>query len=1044
MSLASVCIRRPVLAIVMSLTIMILGGLGASRLGVREYPAVDPPVVSIVTTYPGASAEIIESQITEPIEAAVNAVAGIRTISSTSREGASQVTVEFALGSDLETAANDVRDKLGQAVRNLPADANPPVVEKADSDAQPFFGIVVSSPTRDLMPLTAYAETLRERIQTVPGVSNIRIAGEKRYAMRLWLDPARLAAYGLTALDVRQALQRENVELPSGRIEGGAVELTVRTLSRLTGVEEFNRIILKRSGDQIVRLADVGYAELGPENPRASLKVGGRAMVGLYISPQPGANQIEIADELRSRLDRMIAEKPEDIEIGLAYDNTAYVRRAILEVAETLLIAFVLVVMVIFLFLRDWRSTLIPMLAIPVSIIGSFLIIDAAGFSINVLTLLGLVLAIGLVVDDAIVVLENIYAKIEAGVPPVQAGIEGSREIFAAVVVTTLALAAVFLPVLFLGGLTGKLFREFGVVIAGSVLISAFVALSLTPMLSVRLLRPHAHANGFYRRTEPFFQAVGEAYERSLGGFLRLRWAAPLVLGSSVVLIALFHQILPRELTPLEDRGRVWVRATGPEGASFDYMQAYVDDLALLVEEEVGPEMELAMAQTPSGSSGGVGVVNTGFVRVFLRDRAERSRSQQEIAAALQRATRSLSGARVVVAQEPTVGERRGAGFSAQLVIQAATLAQLEEVLDKYLERARQDPVFTFVDADLKFNRPEVRVEIQRDKAQALGVSATDIAATLQAALSGQRFGYFVFDGKQYAVIGQLLREDRAKTADLAAIHVKTAGGDIVPLDNLINLTETSGPPQLYRYNRYSSATISGTLAEGRTLGEGIEALRAVAAEVLDDRFTTSLTGASRDFEDSSASLGFVFLLALVLIYLVLAAQFESFRDPFTILLTVPLALAGALATLWLFDQTLNIFSQIGLIMLIGLVTKNGILLVEFAAQRRAAGRSPREAIAEAAASRFRPILMTSACTILGVVPIALALGAGAESRVSMGIGVIGGLIVGTALTLYVIPAFYLVFAPRPPRGEPSAPEPSAPEPAPSASAPRVAETAGV
>lgn len=1030
MSLAAVCIRRPVLAVVMSLTIMILGGLGASRLGVREYPAVDPPVISIVTTYPGASAEIIESQITEPIEAAVNAVAGIRTISSTSREGASQVTVEFGLGSDLETAANDVRDKLGQAVRSLPADANPPVVEKADSDASPFFGIVVSSPTRDLMPLTAYADTLRERLQTVPGVSNIRIAGEKRYAMRLWLDPARLAAYGLTALEVRQALGRENIELPSGRIEGGAVELTVRTLSRLSEVEEFNRIILKRSGDQIVRLADVGYAELGPENPRSSLKVDGRAMVGLYISPQPGANQIEIADELRTRLDHLIAEKPEDIDLTLAYDNTAYVRRAILEVAETLLIAFVLVVIVIFLFLRDWRSTLIPMLAIPVSIIGTFLIMDAAGFSINVLTLLGLVLAIGLVVDDAIVVLENIYAKIEAGVPPVEAGIEGSREIFTAVIVTTVALAAVFLPVLFLGGLTGKLFREFGVVIAGSVLISAFVALTLTPMLAVRLLRPHAQENAFYRRTEPFFRSLGEAYERSLGGFVRRRWAAPLVLLAAVVLIGVFHRILPRELSPLEDRGRVWVRATAPEGASYDYTQAYVDDLYHLVEEEVGHEMVLAMAQTPGGSSGGAGVVNTGFVRVFLKDRSER-RSQQEIAAVLQRATRQLSGARVVVAQEPTIGERRGAGFSAQLVIQAATLGQLEEVLDKFLERARQDPVFAFVDADLKFNRPEVRVEIQRDKAQALGVSAADIAATLQAALSGQRFGYFVFEGKQYDVIGQLLREDRAKTADLREIHVKTTGGEVVPLDNVITLTETSGPPQLYRFNRYSAATISGTLAPGRTLGEGIGALRAVADEVLDERFTTSLTGASRDFEDSSASLGFVFLLALVLIYLVLAAQFESFRDPFTILLTVPLALAGALATLWLFDQSLNIFSQIGLIMLIGLVTKNGILLVEFAAQRRAAGRSPGEAITEAAASRFRPILMTSACTILGVVPIALALGAGAESRVSMGIGVIGGLVVGTALTLYVIPAFYLLFAPR----AASAPAPAAPATPPVAAA---------
>ncbi len=1013
MSLAAISIRRPVLAIVMSLVIVLLGALSATRLGVREYPAVDPPVVSIVTTYPGASAEIIESQITEPIEAAVNAVSGIRTISSTSREGSSQVTVEFSLETDLEAAANDVRDKLGAAVRSLPVDSNPPVVEKADADSSPFYGIAVSSATRDLMPLTAYAETMRERIQTVPGVSNVRIVGEQRYSMRLWLDPARLAANGLTALDVRQALQRESVELPSGRIEGSAVELTVRTLSRLSTVEEFNRIILKRSGDQIVRFADVGYAEIAPQNPRNSLKINGQAMVGVYITPQPGTNQIEISDQLKIRLAQIIAEKPEDIDIRTAYDNTDYVRTAIIEVVETLFIAFGLVVIVIFLFLRDWRSTIIPMLAIPVSIIGTFLIMDLAGFSINVLTLLGLVLAIGLVVDDAIVVLENVYAKIEAGVPTVQAGIEGTEEIFYAIIATTIALAAVFLPVIFLGGLTGRLFREFGVVIAGSVIISAFVALSLTPMLCVKLLKPHSHENRFYARTEPFFRGMASVYERSLLWFLRYPWASPVVLVASMAIIVVCVRTLPKELSPLEDRGRLWVRAAAPEGASFDYMLNYIDDLSRLVREKVGDQMTLSMAQTPAGGPGGAGVVNTGFVRVFLKNSSERTATQQELAASLQRSIRELSGARVVVAQEPSIGERRGAGFSAQLVIQASTLEQLEEVLDPFLDSARRNPAFTFVDADLKFNRPEVRITIQREKAQALGVSAGDIASTLQAALSGQRFGYFIFNGKQYDVIGQLLREDRSKTADLGAIYVKTSGGDVVALDNLITSVETSGPPQLYRFNRYVSATISGTLNPGYTLDQGVKALRGTAAEVLDSRFSTSLTGASRDLEDSSSSLGFMFVLALVLIYLVLAAQFESFRDPLTIMITVPLALAGALASLWIFGQTLNIFSQIGLIMLLGLVTKNGILLVELASQKRSQGIGAFEAMVEAASARFRPILMTSMCTILGVLPIALALGAGAESRVSMGIGVIGGLIVGTVLTLYVIPAFYLMISPK-------------------------------
>jgi len=1007
MSLASLSIRRPVFTLVISITIILLGSISGFTLGVREYPAIDPPTVSINTSFPGADATIVESQITEPIEAAVNAVAGVREISSSSREGSSQVQVEFDLGVDLEAAVNDVRDQLGRAARLLPPNADPPVVQKADADSAPFFGIAVSSNTLDPLVTSAYADTVKDRLQTVPGVSLVRLIGEKRYAMRLWLDPSRMAAYDLTPLDVRAALARENVELPSGRIEGGQVELSVRTLSRLATPEEFNRLVVKRAGEQVVRLADIGYAELGPQNPRSSLKVDGRSMVGVYVSPQPGSNQIEIADELHRRIARIRRDLPAGINVSISYDNTRYVRTAIHEVIETLFIAFVLVVVVIFLFLRDWRSTLIPMLAIPVSIIGTFLVMRVAGFSINVLTLLAMVLAIGLVVDDAIVVLENIYARIEAGIPPLQAGVDGTREIFFAIVATTLALCAVFLPVLFLEGMTGRLFREFGVVIAASVILSAFVALTLTPMLSVRLLRAHGGQGRFYHATEPFYRALGRTYERSLHGFLCRPWLALPVLATAAVVIAFSHGALPRELTPLEDRGRLWVRSTGPEGASFDYMVNTLDDITEVVVDEIDDAIDVTMTQTPANSI--AGVANSGFVRVFLKDRDQREHSQQELAARLQRVVRRETGVRTVVAQEPSVGERRGAGLSAQLVIQANTLAHLEEALPAFLERAAASPVFSFVDSELKFTRPEVRVAIERDKAQTLGISAADIAATLQAALSGQRFGYFLLNGKQYDVIGQLVREDRSKTADLNAINIKTASGGVVPLDNLISTRETSGPPQLFRYNRFISATVAGTLTPGYTLGQGVEALQQVADEVLDDRFTTSLTGASREFVESSSSLAYVFLLALALIYLVLAAQFESFRDPLTVMLTVPLALAGALSALWLFSQTLNIFSQIGLIMLIGLVTKNGILLVEFAGQRRAAGLSPREAMTEAAASRFRPILMTSMCTILGVLPIALALGAGAESRVSMGIGVIGGLIAGTVLTLYVIPAFYLL-----------------------------------
>jgi hydrophobe/amphiphile efflux-1 (HAE1) family protein len=1008
MSIASLSIRRPVFTVVISISIVLLGSISGFTLGVREYPAIDPPVVSITTSFPGADASIVESQITEPIEEAVNAVAGVREIDSTSREGSSSVKVTFDLGVDLEAAVNDVRDQLGRAARRLPPNADPPVVQKSDADSSPFFGIAISSNTLDPLETSAFADNVKERLQTVPGASLVRLIGEKRYAMRLWLDPSRMAAYNLSPLDVRAALARENVELPSGRIEGGQVELSVRTLSRLTTSEDFNRLVVKRNGEQIVRLADIGYAELGPQNPRTSLRVDGRTMVGVYISPQPGANQIEIAEELHRRLAQIRRDLPAGIEMDLSYDNTSYVRSAIHEVVETLFIAFVLVVVVIFLFLRDWRSTLIPMLAIPVSIIGVFAVMRVAGFSINVLTLLAMVLAIGLVVDDAIVVLENIYSKIELGVPPLQAGVEGTKEIFLAVVATTLALCAVFLPVIFLSGMTGKLFREFGVVIASSVIISAFIALTLTPMLCVRLLRPHSKRSRFYHFTEPFYLALGRGYEWSLSGFIRRPWLALPVVIVACTLIVLSHRALPQELTPLEDRGRLWVRSTGPEGASFDYMVNELDDLTAVVRNEIDDSIRLTMTQTPSSTSSG-GVANSGFVRVFLKDQADRKESQQELAARLQRIVQRETGIRTVVAQESSVGERRSGGLTSQIVLQANSLDLLEAVLPEFLDRASESPVFSFVASELKFTRPEVRVVIERDKAQTLGISAADIAATLQAALSGQRFGYFLLNGKQYEVIGQLVREDRSKTTDLGAINIKTASGDVVPLDNLISTRETSGPPQLFRYNRFIAATVSGTLNPGFTIGQGVEAMQRVADEVLDDRIITSLTGASLEFVESSSSLLYVFILALVLIYLVLAAQFESFRDPLTIMLTVPLALAGALGALWLFDQSLNIFSQIGLIMLIGLVAKNGILLVEFAGQRRAAGLDAREAMTEAASSRFRPILMTSMCTILGVVPIALALGAGAESRASMGIAVIGGLSAGTVLTLYVIPSFYLL-----------------------------------
>ncbi len=1006
MTLYALSIRRPVLAVVMSTAVVLFGIIGFSYLGVREYPAVDPPIITVSTNYSGANADVIESQITEPIEEAVNGVAGIRTLTSVSREGRSTVTVEFTLDTDLEQAANDVRDRVSQASRRLPPDVDPPTVSKADADAQPIVFLNIKSDERNLLELTRFAdEVFKERLQTIPGVSSVQIWGSKEYAMRIWLDPARLAAYQLSPLDVRNALQRENVELPSGRIEGTDVELTVRTLSRLESPQAFNELIIKEEAGRVVRLQDIGRAELGPANLRTVLKRDGIPMVGVVLQPQPGANYIAITDEFYRRVDQIQRDLPADIELGIGFDVTNFIKQSISEVQQTVGIAFILVILIIFLFLRDWRTTIIPVLVIPVSLIGSFFIMYLAGFSINVLTLLGLVLGIGLVVDDAIVVLENIYAKIEQGMDPIQAGILGTKEIFFAVIATTLALVCVFLPILFLGGLTGRLFREFGVVLGGAVVISSFVALTLTPMLSTKLLKKRETHNVFYNATEPFFRGMTNWYRDMLEGFLNWRWMA---LGIIAICLGLSYMIgtsLPQEIAPKEDRSRIRMFASAPEGATYEYMDAFMDQLIGLVDAEV-PESDALITVTSPGFSA-TSSVNSGFGFIILSDPATRERTQAQIAGAMSRNVGQLTEARTFVSEQETISTRRGGGLPVQYVIQAPNFDRLKEVLPQFLETARGEGTFAFVDANLKFNKPELRITIDRNRARDLGVSALDIAQTLQLALSAQRIGFYIMDGKQYQVIAQVEREDRDETLDLKSIFVRNAAGQPVQLDNLVRIEEESSPPQLFRFDRYVSATVSAALLPGMTLGDGIAAMDRVAGQVLDDSFTTALTGTSRDFAESADSLAFVFLLALLLIYLVLAAQFESFRDPFTIMLTVPLALSGALISLWYFNQTINIFSQIGMIMLIGLVTKNGILIVEFANQRKAAGLSVRDAVYEAAVARFRPILMTTLSTSLGILPIALALGAGAQSRIPMGIAVIGGLLIGTLLTLFVIPAMY-------------------------------------
>ncbi|GAB3535050.1 efflux RND transporter permease subunit [Pontibacter brevis] len=1002
-SLSSISIKRPVLAIVMGITIMVFGFIGITYLGVREYPSVDPPIVNVRTSYTGANAETIESEITEPLEESINGIAGIRTLTSTSSEGSSNITVEFNLDVDLETAANDVRDRVARAQRRLPEDAEPPTVSKADADANPIIMLGVKSETRNLLELSDIGlNVFKEQLQTIPGVSEVMIWGDKRYAMRLWMDPDKLSALQVTPVEVQTALARQNVELPSGSIEGATTELSVRTMGRVSTPEEFNNLVVRQDADRLIRFRDVGYAQLSPENEKTVLRYNGIPMIGVVLVPQPGSNQVEIADEFYRRLERIKKDVPEDIELIIGFDNTQYVRASIAEVKETIFVAFGLVVVIIFLFLRDWRSTLIPVVAIPVSLIGSFFIMYVMDFSINVLTLLAIVLAIGLVVDDAIVMLENIYARIEKGEDPMKAAKKGSAEIYFAIISTTVALAAVFMPVAFLEDTTGRLFREFGIVVAGSVIISSFVSLTLTPMMSSRILKHRERPNWFYRKTEPFFTSLTDGYRSSLESFMQVRWIAFILVAVSAGIIWWQVSTLQSELTPDEDRSGLRINATGPEGASFEFMDQYMNELTSLVNDSVSGISSITSMTRNS---------NSGFVRLRLVAPEDREKSQQEIVDELPALINKIPGARAFASGDKGLGGGRGSGQPVQFVVQAQNMDKLREIIPPFLEAAQQDPTFNFVDVNLKFNKPELRVEINREKAQSLGVSVRDIAQTMQLGLSGQRFGYFVKGGKQYQILGQVARENRSEPLDLRSLYVKSNTGQLIQLDNLIELTEESASPQVYRFNRFAAATFSASLAKGKTIGDGVDAMDAIADQVLDETFQTSLTGQSRDFSESSGSLMFAFLLALGLIYLALSAQFESFRDPVIIMFTVPLALAGALLSLWYFDETLNIFSQIGMIMLVGLVTKNGILLVEFANQRKEEGLTKLDAAVDSAVSRFRPILMTSLSTILGTLPIALALGAGSETRASMGIAVVGGLIFATGLTLYIIPAIYSYFS---------------------------------
>ena len=997
MNISELSIKRPVLSTVMTLIILLFGFIGYNSLGVREYPSVDNPIISVSCSYPGANADVIENQITEPLEQNINGIPGIRSLSSTSSQGSCRITVEFELSVDLETAANDVRDKVSRAQRYLPRDCDPPTVSKADADATPILMVTIGSDKRSLLEISEIADlTVKEQLQTIPDVSSVEIWGEKKYSMRLWIDPIKMAGYGITPMDVKNAVDKENVELPSGSIEGNTIELSIRTLGLMHTAEEFNNLIIKEENNRIIRFSDIGRAELEARDLKSYMKMNGVPMIGIVVIPQPGANHIDIANEVYKRMETMKKDLPEDVTYQYSFDNTKFIRASINEVKTTVYEAFILVIIIIFLFLRDWRVTLVPCIVIPVSLIGAFFVMYLAGFSINVLSMLAIVLSVGLVVDDAIVMTENIYIRIERGMSPKEAGIEGSKEIFFAVISTTITLLAVFFPIVFMEGTTGRLFREFSIVVSGSVIISSFAALTFTPMLATKLLKKRQEKNWFYRKTEPFFEGLNNGYCKLLDIFLKKRMWAWVITAVTLIVIFYLWNAIPSEMAPMEDRSRITIRTTGPEGVTYEYMRDYAEDITATA-DSIMPDAEAITTRVFSGS---------GNIQITLKDLNDRDYSQMEVAEKLSKVVQKKTKARAFVQQQSTFGGRRG-GMPIQYVIQATNIEKLEKILPTFMAKVYENPVFQMADVNLKFSKPEARISINRDKANVMGVNTRDIAQTLQYGLSGQRMGYFYMNGKQYEILGEINRQQRNKPVDLKSIYIRSKNGDMIQMDNLIELDEGIAPPQLYRYNRFVSATVSAGLAEGKTIGEGLDEMDKIAAEVLDETFRTALTGESKEYRESSSSLMFAFILALVLIYLILAAQFESFKDPFVIMLTVPLAVSGALIFMHFNGQTMNIYSQIGIIMLIGLVAKNGILIVEFANQKQEIGIDKLTAIREASIQRLRPILMTSVSTILGLVPLAFATGEGANGRIAMGISVVGGMLISTLLTMFIVPAVY-------------------------------------
>ena len=1004
MKLSETCIRRPVFATVLSLLVVLVGLVGYQRLSVREYPNIDPPVVTVQTSYPGASAEIIESQVTNVLEDSLAGIEGIDYMTSISREETSQITVTFRLDRDPDAAAADVRDRVSRVRGRLPDDVEDSVIQKVEADAQPIIYLAFFSDRHSPLEVSDYADRyVKDRLQTLPGVAEVRIFGERRYAMRLWLDPARLAAFDMTTQEVEAALRRQNVEIPAGRIESADREFTVLAETDLRTPEQFDNLILRDAQGYLVRLADVGKAELGAADERRRVRFKGTTTVSLGVVKQSTANPLDLSRAVRENLPAIIDSLPEGMQVAVAHDRAVFIDESIKNVYHAIAEAAVLVVLIIFLFLRSLRATLVPLVTIPVSLIGAFALMYMLGFSVNTLTLLAIVLAIGLVVDDAIVMLENIYRHVEDGMAPVAAALQGSREIGFAVVAMTLTLAAVYLPIGFMTGKTGRLFTEFAWTLAGAVVVSGFVALTLSPMMCAKLLR-HETKHGFaYRAIERGLDAMTHGYRRLLARALSA-WPVVALIGAGVVAsIFVLYASLKSELAPFEDQGTVVGMFIAPDGATIDAIDAYARQLEEIYAAEPDVDRYFVVVGTP--------VVNQGISFIKMTPWDERERTQREIATSLAPKMAKVPGVMAFPVNPPPLGQSVRNKPIEIVVKTSRPYRELETIIDELMAKAAQSPALLNIETDLKLNTPQIRVNLDREKAANLGIAVETLGRSVETLLAGRQVTRFKREGEQYDVIVQIRDEDRMTPDALNRIYVRAAGGAMVPLSNLVQIEETVAPKELNHFNQMRAATITANLAPGYSQGDGLAILEAAAEEVLPGTARLDYSGQAREFKEASADIYITFALALAFIYLVLAAQFESFRDPLIIMLTVPLSIAGGLAGLWLSGGTLNIYSQVGLVTLIGLITKHGILIVEFANQMRAEGRSVREAVVDASVLRLRPILMTTGATVFGAVPLAIATGAGAESRQDIGWVIVGGLTVGTFFTLFVIPVVYALAA---------------------------------